>query len=342
MADPRHVLILRRRAVGDIIVSLPLVRALRSLWPQTRFSMVVDRMAAELIEHSGAVDEVLVYAPPSGAAARLVHDLKWIAKLHAEEYDVTLDLLGTPQTAQWTRLIGSRVRMGRRRRWRSWAYNYLLEPCHGEVRFAGDELLDFARALGARVEDWEPAAVLLPDDSGPSGAPPAGKGPWVVLHAPANWEAKAWPVRHWVELARRLSAAGIERMELSWGPGEEEWRDAIMRGTEGLVQVMPPTTLLELARRLSRCDLLVSIDSGPVHLAVAEGTPTLTLFGSTDERGWHHSSSIHRVLVHEVECRPCDLTVCPVEGHPCLDSLPPAQVCAAALELLSDRGEARG
>jgi ADP-heptose:LPS heptosyltransferase len=342
MADPRHVLILRRRAVGDIIVSLSLVRALRRLWPQARLSMVVDRIASELIEHSGAVDEVLVYAPPLGTAARLAHDLKWIAKLRAQDYDVTLDLLGTPQTAQWTRLIASRVRVGRRRRWRSWAYNYLLEPCHSGVRFAGDEVLDFARALGARVKDWEPAAVLPPDDAGPSGALPVGKGPWVVLHAPANWEAKAWPTRHWVELVRGLSAAGIERMELSWGPGEEKWRDEIMRETEGLVQAMPPTTLLELARRLSRCDLLVSIDSGPVHLAVAEGTPTLTLFGSTDERGWHHSSSIHRALVHEVECRPCDLTFCPVQGHPCLDSLPPAQVCAAALKLLAERAEVRG
>ncbi|HKI83871.1 MAG TPA: glycosyltransferase family 9 protein [Candidatus Krumholzibacteria bacterium] len=335
MAEPRRVLILRRRAVGDIVVSLPMVHALRELWPGAKLSLVVDRMAAELIEHSGAADEVLVYDPPESGAARVLYDLKWLRNLRAVRYELTIDLLGTPQSAQWTRLIGSPLRVGRSKRYRSWAYNYLLERREGAPRFAGEEVLDFARALGARTSNWQPARLLKEGDSGPSDPPPPGSGAWVILHAPASWSAKAWPQRHWVELVRRLAAAGVERIEISWGPGEEGWRDAILEESGTLAKAMPPTTLLELTRRISRCDLLVAVDSGPAHIAMAEGTPTLTLFGSTNERGWHHSAPRHRALVHEVECRPCDLTVCPVPGHPCLELLEPEYVCTQALELLA-------
>lgn len=321
--------------MGDIVVSLPMVHALRTLWPGAKLSLVVDRMAAELVEHAGILDEVLVYAPPKSGGRRLLYDLKWIGKLRCGKYDVTFDLLGTPQSAQWTGLIGSPLRVGRKRPFRSWAYNHLLEPGEGATRFAGEEILDFARAVGARAPAWRPASLLPEKDPGPSDPPPPGIGPWVILHAPANWSAKAWPRRHWVELIRRLASVGIERIELSWGPGEEAWRDGILQESGDLALAMPPTTLLELTRRLARCDLLVAVDSGPAHIAMAEGTPTLTLFGSTNERGWHHPTPIHRALMHEVECRPCDLTVCPVPGHPCLELLEPERVCTQALELLA-------
>jgi ADP-heptose:LPS heptosyltransferase len=312
-----------------------MVHALRELWPKARLSLVVDKVAAELVEHAGIADEVLVYAPPKDGVQRLIYDLKWIGKLRAERYDVSFDLLGTPQSAQWIRLIGSPLRVGKKKRYRSWAYNHLLEPRGAEARFAGEEVLDFARAVGARALRWQPVKLLPPQDPGPLDPPPRGSGPWVILHAPANWSAKAWPSSHWVELIRRLAAAGIERLELSWGPGEEDWRDSILKESGSLAQAMPPTTLLELTRRISHCNLLVAIDSGPAHIAVAEGTPALTLFGSTNERAWQYSTPDHRALVHEVDCRPCDLTVCPVPGHPCLERLEPELVCRRALELLA-------
>ena len=334
-AEPQRILLIRRKAIGDVVVSLATARALRERWPLSRLEIVVDRMAADLLSSSPIFDEVLVYSPPPGSK-RPFHDFAWGLKLHRRRYDLVLDLMGTPLTAWWTLVSGGKVRVGRQRRGRSWAYNLLLPVCQGVPRFAGEEFLDFSRAVGAEAEKWEAVQVVAAGDRLPRTPSPEGNGAWVILHAPATWSAKAWPVKHWGRLAKLLHARGIQRIEISWGPGEEKVRDAVLQASDGVAVAMPRVDLLESARRLSACDLLVAIDSGPVHLAVAGGTPTLTLFGSTDPRGWNAPIAGNRVLFHEVDCRPCNLKSCPVEGHPCLDQLQAEEVCEAALSMLEE------
>ncbi len=335
-----RILLVRRKAVGDVVTSLAVARALRRRWPRARMEIVVDRPIAPLVERAALFDEVQVYDPPKGRG-RLVHDLRWMWHLRRRRYDMVLDLMGTPSTAAWSRLSGARLRVGRRRRGRSWAYNLLLPGRGRPVRFSGEDFLDFARVVGAPSQSWRPFPLLGASPGGVEPPPPEGKGPWVIIHAPASWSAKAWPNGHWGELIRCLHDHGIERIEVSWGPGEEKTRDAVLEGADGGAVAMPALGLVELTRRLGACDLLIAIDSGPVHLAVGEGTPTLTLFGSTDPRGWHPPVEGHRFLVHDVPCRPCNLTVCPVEGHPCLDAIEAEEVCAVALEMLEGSMERR-
>jgi ADP-heptose:LPS heptosyltransferase len=276
----------------------------------------------------------VVYDPPRRARGSLGHQLSWCRRLASENYDAVFDLLGTPLSARWTLCTGARLRVGRRRRFRTFAYNHLLSPTHGPVRFAGDVFLDFSRSVGAVTPRWEPVDFLSEPERGPHDPPPTGEGPWVVLHFPATWSAKAWPTRHWIRLAKELASRGLTRLELSWGPGEEAERDEILGAVGSPLRAMPATSLPELARRLRACDLMITTDSGPRHIAVAMRTPTLTLFGSTNPEGWHQPDPRHAILFHEVECRPCDLTRCVVPGHPCLDDLSPVRVCEEAMRML--------
>ncbi len=324
---------IRRKAIGDVVTSLEAVRALRERWPAARLEVVVDRIAAPLLCELDWLDELLVYDPPTGWA-RIVYDLAWWLRLARRRYELVLDLMGTPLTAAWTFAAGRGVRVGRKRRGRAWAYNLLVVRPEGPVRFAGEDFLDCARAAGASAGRWRPVRLLRENTAALRHPPPEGDGPWIIVHPPATWSAKAWPLGSWGELILSLRQAGIERIEISWGPGEESTRDEVLRRARGAAVPMPAVDLVELTRRLSACDLLIAVDSGPVHLAVAQGTPTLTLFGSTDPRGWHPPVEGHRVLFHDVECRPCNLTVCPVEGHPCLDRLEPQEVLQEALSML--------
>ncbi len=336
MSDPRRILLIRRKAIGDVVVSLATARALRERWPQAQLDIAVDEVPAGLLQDSSLFDQVLTYAPTSGSLGRLAYDLRWWRRLGTLGYDVAFDLMGTPLSAWWTRCTHARLRVGRRRRFRTYAYNHILAPEHGSIRFAGDVFLDFARSVGAICPEWQPVDFLPDGDSAPRG--PDGDGPWIVLHFPATWSAKAWPTRHWIELARGLSAQGFTRLELSWGPGEEAERDEILQAVGEPLQAMPPTRLLELSERLRGCDLVITTDSGPRHIAVAMGTPTLTLFGSTNPLGWHHPDERHRIVFHEVDCRPCDLTRCVVPGHPCLDELSPERVLQEALRMIGNEG----
>lgn len=350
MHEPRSILVIRRKAVGDVLVSMAVPASLRRLYPSARLGLVVDRFAAPAVAGSPLLDDVLIYDRAAmqrggwlsrGRAAR-----RWLQTLRRERWDVVLDLMGTPQTALWTRATGAPVRVGRRRRFRSWAYTVRLPRDPGPSRFAGEVFLDWVRALGGARVQWQPVRVPRGEDvdaaarawMAQSGM---AEGPTVVLNASASWPAKGWPLANFAALARLLSAQLHARVLLAWGPGEEAAREAIVGQAQGAVVPLPATDLPQLAAHLHLADLIISTDSGPKHVAVAEGTPTLTLFGSTDPRGWQPPGEQHGWITHDVPCRPCDLTQCPVPGHPCLDLLTPEEVAQRAGELLQRAGALR-
>lgn len=342
MNAPGRVLVIRRRAIGDVLVSLDVLRALREAWPEATIGFVVDRPAAAILEGDALVDELIVYDRRRFSAgpwpSRLAHTLGWLRGLRRWRADLVVDLLGTPQTAGWTRWTGAPVRVGLRRRGRTWAYNRYVEP-ESSARFAGERFLDWVRTLGLDPGAWRahaPGAVLR---AAASIEPAEDARPLVVLNPSATWPAKAWPDRSFAATARALGPACDVRV--AWGPGEEGARDAIVAASGGQATALPATTLVELGAWLRRAELVITTDSGPKHLAVAVGTPTLTLFGSTNPAGWQPPGEAHRWLTEPIECHPCDLRECPVAGHPCLDALDPLRVAGVAQEML-DRGGRRG
>ena len=160
----------------------------------------------------------------------------------------------------------------------------------------------------------------------------------MILNPSATWSAKAWPNEHFSQLSKVLTEQLNADVLIAWGPGEEVVRDAIIDGSQGTARAIPATSLQELAVTLGSADLLVTTDSGPKHIAVAEGTPTLTLFGSTNPTDWQPQLPSHRFLTHEVDCHPCDLLVCPLPGHPCLGLLTPDRVAAEVRQMLKKNG----
>lgn len=342
MREPRRILVIRRKAIGDVLVSMAVPRALRERWPSAEITLVVDRFAVDVVKGSPYVDRVLVYdrrAHVQGPVSdRLGAFAAWLDALRAVRADLTLDLMGTPQTALWTRASGARLRVGPRKRFRTWAYTHVVERSAREC-FAGDRFLDWVRVLDVEPGPWTPTPVPRPEavDRATAAALVSSPMPRVVLNPSATWSAKAWPTAHFAALARALRANGVGTVLVAWGPGEESLRDEVVQGSAGAALPMPATDLPALASWLGACDLLVSTDSGPKHLAVGEGTATLTLFGSTDPRGWQPPGDRHAWLTHEVPCHPCNRLECNVEGHPCLDLLTPSRVATTVLQMLGLR-----
>lgn len=341
-ADPSRILIIRRRAIGDCIVSMDVARALRDRWPKARIGFVVDRPAVEVVEGSPFVDDVIVYDRKEHSEGaihrRAAATWRWFAQLREFRPDLVLDLLGTPQTALWTAWTRAATRVGPRRRKRTWAYNVHVEK-EAEKRFAGERFLDWIRALGIDPGPWRPHPPVAAQRVLDQLEPGTGDRPLVILNANATWASKAWPPGHFSEVGRLLGARCDVR--LAWAPGEEQLRDGIVAGAPEAIRALPPTSLAELGAWLARARIVVSTDSGPKHLAVAMGTRTLTVFGSTDPRGWQPPGAAHRVLTNPIDCHPCDLRQCTVEGHPCLDQLVPA-VVASEVEAMLSEGETHG
>ena len=342
IADPARILIIRRRAIGDCIVSMDVARALRERWPAARIAFVVDRPGVEVVDGSEFVDEMVVYDrrdySTGSVLGRVQATWKWFARLRALRPDLVVDLLGTPQTAVWTAWTRAATRVGPRRRKRSWAYNVLVEK-EAVKRFAGERFLDWLRALGIEPGPWRPHAPVAAQEASARMDDDLDGRPFVLLNANATWPSRSWPAESFAALGKLLETRCEVR--LAWAPGEEALRDRIVDASGGAVRALPPTSIAELGAWASRADLVVSTDSGPKHLAVAMGTRTLTFFGSTDPRGWQPAGAEHRGLTHPVDCHPCDLLHCPVEGHPCLDALTPERVAAEVASML-DEGERGG
>ncbi|MBK8166032.1 MAG: glycosyltransferase family 9 protein [bacterium] len=340
-SDFRRILLIRRKALGDALVSLPAVAAIAEAWPKAAIDLVIDRPLAGLLGALAPGVHVISY--PDGAEG------PWLRWLRARRYELVVDWLGSPRTAVWTALSGARLRVGYDLPGRRWAYNLRVprhrSRDHGVRCFAGEAFLDPVRALGLDPSPWRqgPAANAVP--APPAGGPfgpwledwlATGSGPRVVLVMSATWPAKAWPARHVAALWLSLTAAGA-RVVLAPGPGDEELVAAVRRELPPSA-VAPPSSLAEMATLLRASDLMVGTDNGLRHLAVLLGLPTVTVFGPTDPHGWNPPGARHVSVSRGEPCSPCDLKACPVPGHPCLESLPAEAVAAAVLPLIGLAG----
>ncbi len=336
-----RILVIRRKALGDALVTLPAVQQLLLACPGARVDLVIDRPFAPLLQDLARDLHVISWPVAGGAPA-------WWQRLRAGRYQLAIDFLGSPRTAMWTALTGAPLRVGYDLPRRRWAYNVRVPRNRlGSRRlsqFAGEAFLDPLRALGLTPPPWRPGGAATAPL--PSSALGADYGAWcerwwsatptVALVFSATWPAKAWPAAHVAELSRLLAARGLAPLVVP-GPGDEDLVAAIT-AVAPEVPVAPPTTLAEVTDLLRRCAVLVGTDSGARHLATLVGTPTVTLFGPTDPGGWNPDHPRHVALTNPVPCAPCELTRCPVAGHPCLDQLVPATVARATRDLLVRTG----
>lgn len=283
LGDAPRVLIVRLSALGDVIHGVPVACALRAAYPQATIGWVVEGRNAELLEAHPAIDHVI--RAPRGwlKSPRAVMSLR--SQLLSHRFDVAIDLQCLTKSAVAAKLSGAAWRIGKAgehgRELSKWFHTELVEVGGSHVI---DHYLELLKPLGItapavefqlpeRAADARFAEQFLSQQG-------FAHGRFAVLNPGAGWSSKIWPPERYGEVARRLwREHGVASLAV-WGiPTEKPLAEAIVAASEGAARLAPPTSVLELGALCRRAALFVGSDTGPMHLAVAAGTPTISLHG---------------------------------------------------------------
>lgn len=264
---------------------------------------------------------------------------RFVGELRGERYDLVLDAQGLLKSACLARLARGR-RVGP-------AAGSAREPLVARLYddtvelAAGSHAVDrnrelFAAALGYELPDAMDYGLRLP------GAPGAGSGvPYLVFVPGTTWPSKRWPAHYWRELAHAASGGGWRVRVLSGSPAETEAAQRICKGIHG-AEVSASLSLDALARLLQGARAVVSVDSGPGHLAAAVGTPGVSIYGATDPALTGTRGTGQVQLRADFECSPCLKRRCRFADHgqvhpDCYATVPPARVWGTLGELIQSR-----
>ncbi len=277
-----RILIVRLSALGDVIHGLPVACALRAAMPEAQIGWVVEGRNGDLLEGHPAIDHLVRVPRKWLKSPRAVLELR--RRLRELRFDATIDLQCLTKSAIAARLSGARRRIGKAgvhgRELSRWFHNELVEVGGTHVI---DHYLQMLRPLG--IESPE-VRFDLPERASErthaedflrrEGLTPG----FAVLNPGAGWPSKIWPAERYGEVAQRLRAEhGLASVAVWGGAAELPLAEAIVAASAGAARLAPPTTVLELAALCRGAGLFLGSDTGPMHLAVAVGTPTISLHG---------------------------------------------------------------
>ena len=347
MSEPR-ILIVRTDRIGDVILSTPVIRALRAAHPQAYLGMMVRPEHRDLVEGNPDLNAVILY-DKRGPEKGLLGSLRFAYRLREHRFDTALILHSTNRVILAAWLAGIRRRAGYARRM-SWLLTHRLPYVKREgEKHELEYNLDLLRLIGVDPSTGSGRAgfpeLFVPIRPGWENRVEeflrwkgAGAGQMlVVLHPGASCPSKRWPAERFAQVGDHLAARGASVAVLA-GAGEEEHGRAVLRHMrQPAIEMLGAFTLGEAASLLKRARLLVSNDSGPVHLACAVGTPVVSIFGrwggGLSPVRWGPMGKNSVTLHHDIGCRPCLAHNCTI-GFKCLEAVTVEEVVAAADHLI--------
>jgi len=309
-----RILILKPSSLGDVIHALPTVHQIRQRYPQAHLAWLVNTAFISLLKHCPIIDEIIPF--PRHEYRRLPG---LIRRLRRGRYDVVVDLQGLLRSGLLAALAGAPRRIG-------------LSDARECAGFFHNEIIAVPRIHA--VDRYLRAAVHLGGAAGPVEFP-LGLAPgkqsegYLAIHASARWPTKLWGDDKFAELIRQLPQ---ERIILTGSAAEAE---RIGRLAQGARNLAGQTDLFELAEWYQRCAVVVTNDSGPMHLAAAVGTPVVAIFGPTDPALTGPYGKGHTVLRAALPCAPCFNGRCTnPDSMACMKGISVAEVLAAVQKFI--------
>lgn len=305
--QPKRVIVLRPRGLGDVVLSSAVVDALTRAYPKAEIDFMSEKPSRPLLESDTRLRRIFLFGKGRSEGNVRVGDLRdavrWMLQPRA---DLFVDLFSNPRSALVTGLSGARYRVGLDRRIRRFVYNVRVPRFLGaprdDGRWAGEVQVDMLRRAGVRwpgpaelsvaltAEDREFARTAL--ESLGAVKPKT----FAAVLPGGSWASKRWPAESFARLAGEFSRSTGAPVVVLWGPPEKDDAEIIAREGGSSVLLAPPSTIRGMAALLEASGVLLSTDCFGRHLAIALGRPTLGVFGSTRPSDWTPPTGDHRTV----------------------------------------------
>lgn len=355
----QSILIVKLSSLGDVLHALPVAQALRQRFPDAHLAWAVEQAHAPLLHGQPWLDERIVWQRGHGGGFR-----RFVGQLRARRWDLAIDFQGLFRSGLVTWLSGARRRVGasEARELAPFFYNERVSLPTQE-RHAVEKSFDLVAPLGiadptiplARpyLANWPAVASQMGREwfpLYPTADDRAAVDHWcaahnydparerlVILNPHCRREANRWPVRRFVELAQRLVKSSGVRVALTGGPAARQWCDEIANAVgPPLLRADGCFSLLGSVDLFSRAHLLLTGDTGPMHLAAAVNLPIVALLGATSPTRTGPYTTDAVVLRQSLDCMPCLAKRCRLSdtASPCMEQISADVVARAILARL--------
>jgi lipopolysaccharide heptosyltransferase I len=335
-----NILMVRLGALGDVVHAIPAAAALRAAFPDARLHWLVEA------KHRAILDLVTVLDAVVTVDARTVGGwIEAIKRLRQTRYDIALDFQGLMKSAVLARASGAPRVAGfsiwhLREKTARPLYSETGQPPDDEDEHVIRKNLRLLRVLGVDTTAIEFPLAHAASPAADAVARDLDGRRFALLNPGAAWPNKRWPAQRFGEIAAYLrEVRGLPSVVL-WGPGEHALAAAVAAASNGAAQAAPPTEIADLVELSRRAAVIVSGDTGPLHIAAAVKTPVVAIYGPTNP---HRNGpwSAADVSVSRFESCGCHYERKCREAAWCLGSVRVAEVTAAIQQRLSAEGVSR-
>jgi len=352
LGDLRRALVVKLRHHGDVLLTSPVFQVLKNHAPRLEIDALVYADTAPMLALHPAIAEIHVIDRAwrqAGGLVQMAAEWRLYRRLRARQYDLLVHLTEHPRGAWLARALGVRHAVAPRTNrkgafWRRSFTHLYAEPIH-VWRHRVERNLDALRRIGVYPRPDERALILVPGEEATVRVEALlaqhglRQGQFIHFHPASRWLFKCLPVKANAELIDQLHEAGHAIVvTAARDPRELKFIDEILaRSRAAAVNLAGQLSLKEVAALTKAARLFVGVDSAPMHMAAALGTPAVALFGPSGDREWGPWRIQHRIVASTGHpCRPCGLDGCGGgKVSDCLVTLSAEQIARAATDLMA-------
>ena len=312
--DIGKILLLRHDRVGDMVLSTPVLRALRTAYPDATITVLASEMNHAVLQNNPNVDEILIYKG-------IRH---FMGEVRSKKFDMAIDLFLTHDMKQafLTYISGAPYRLGFKDSGREIFFTLRSSVALPHRRMT-EHLSNLARAAGAETANSKPEIFLSKQENEWAQSELSRLGLKetliIALHPGAFYPSQRWPAEKFGESARQIIESYGAAVFIFGGKNERHLLEKIQRAAGERSHIFCGLSLRKFMALLNRCRLLVCNNSGPLHIASALQIPTVSMTGPTVVPLWLPQGRHHIAVHKELPCSPCNRADC--DDHSCMEQI---------------------